>query len=31
MRDSTALVDGFKWVANGGTVPLETAPVEDPR
>ncbi|WP_437801893.1 choice-of-anchor L domain-containing protein [Sorangium sp. So ce693] len=29
--DSTALVDGFKWVANGGTVPLETAPVEDPR
>ncbi|WP_437299812.1 putative metal-binding motif-containing protein [Sorangium sp. So ce426] len=31
IRDSTALVDGFKWVANGGTVPLETAPVEDPR
>lgn len=29
--DSTALVDGFKWIANGGTVPLETAPVEDPR
>ncbi|WP_437536102.1 choice-of-anchor L domain-containing protein [Sorangium sp. So ce726] len=29
--DSTALVDGFKWVANGGTVPLETTPVEDPR
>ncbi|WP_234023716.1 putative metal-binding motif-containing protein [Sorangium cellulosum] len=31
MRDSTALIDGFKWVANGGTVAVETTPIEDPR
>ncbi|WP_437580205.1 hypothetical protein [Sorangium sp. So ce887] len=30
-RDSTALVDGFKWVANGGTVAVGTTPVEDPQ
>ncbi|WP_437338049.1 hypothetical protein [Sorangium sp. So ce394] len=29
--DSTALVDGFRWVANGGTVAVGTAPVEDPQ
>ncbi|WP_437286768.1 choice-of-anchor L domain-containing protein [Sorangium sp. So ce406] len=28
--DSTALIDGFRWIATGGTVSLETAPVVDP-
>lgn len=27
--DSTALVDGFEWIANGGTVPVETVPVPE--
>ncbi|MCC6557417.1 MAG: choice-of-anchor L domain-containing protein [Polyangiaceae bacterium] len=26
--DSSALVDGFQWIANGGIVPIETTPVE---
>lgn len=29
--DSTALIDGFRWIATGGTVSLETAPAVDPR
>ncbi|XXX75393.1 choice-of-anchor L domain-containing protein [Sorangium sp. So ce134] len=29
--DSTALIDGFRWIATGGTVSLETAPAADPR
>ncbi|KYF65648.1 choice-of-anchor L domain-containing protein [Sorangium cellulosum] len=28
--DSTALIDGFRWIATGGTVSLETAPVVAP-
>ncbi|HVK66707.1 MAG TPA: choice-of-anchor L domain-containing protein [Polyangium sp.] len=28
--DSTVLVDGFEWVANGGTVVVGTDPIEDP-
>lgn len=28
--DSTVLVDGFTWVANGGTVNVGTTPVPDP-
>ncbi|WP_437732626.1 choice-of-anchor L domain-containing protein [Sorangium sp. So ce1335] len=29
--DSTALIDGFRWIATGGTVSLETRPAEEPR
>lgn len=29
--DSTALVDGFKWLANGGTVTVGTEPVPVPK
>ncbi|MRG92616.1 choice-of-anchor L domain-containing protein [Polyangium spumosum] len=29
--DSTVLVDGFEWVANGGTVVVGTDPIEDPK
>lgn len=29
--DSTALVDNFQWIANGGTVAIGTVPVEDPK
>ena len=29
--DSTVLVDGFEWVANGGTVVIGTDPIEDPK
>ncbi|WP_437936493.1 choice-of-anchor L domain-containing protein [Sorangium sp. So ce341] len=29
--DSTALIDGFRWIATGGTVSVETAPAVDPR
>lgn len=29
--DSTALVDNFQWIANGGTVTIGTTPVEDPK
>ncbi|WP_437673849.1 choice-of-anchor L domain-containing protein [Sorangium sp. So ce131] len=29
--DSTALIDGFRWIASGGTVSLDTAPVVDAR
>ena len=29
--DSTALIDGFEWIANGGTVAVGTVPVEDPK
>lgn len=29
--DSTALVDGFHWIARGGAVAVGTAPVENPR
>ncbi|WP_437481801.1 choice-of-anchor L domain-containing protein [Sorangium sp. So ce1014] len=29
--DSTALIDGFRWIATGGTVSLETAPAVEPR
>ncbi|AUX21959.1 uncharacterized protein SOCEGT47_024570 [Sorangium cellulosum] len=31
MLDSTALVDGFRWIARGGTVAVETTPVQTPR
>jgi hypothetical protein len=29
--DSTALIDGFFWIATGGTVAVGTAPVDNPR
>ncbi|WP_437632671.1 choice-of-anchor L domain-containing protein [Sorangium sp. So ce854] len=29
--DSTALIDGFRWIATGGTVSVETTPVVEPR
>jgi hypothetical protein len=29
--DSTVLVDGFQWIANGGTVSVGTDPIPDPR
>ncbi len=29
--DSTVLVDGFSWIANGGTVGVETAPLPVPK
>jgi hypothetical protein len=29
--DSTALVDNFQWVANGGTVVIGTEPIPDPK
>jgi len=29
--DSTALVDGFQWIANGGTVAVGTEPIPDPK
>jgi hypothetical protein len=29
--DSTALVDSFQWVANGGTVGVGTEPIPDPK
>ncbi|WP_437315695.1 choice-of-anchor L domain-containing protein [Sorangium sp. So ce385] len=29
--DSTALIDGFRWIATGGTVSVETTPAVDPR
>jgi hypothetical protein len=29
--DSTAVIDGFQWIANGGTVAVGTDPVEDPK
>jgi len=29
--DSTALVDGFTWIANGGTVVVGTDPIENPK
>jgi hypothetical protein len=29
--DSTTLVDGFEWIASGGTVAVGTEPVEDPK
>ena len=29
--DSTALVDNFEWIANGGTVTVGTAPIPDPK
>jgi hypothetical protein len=29
--DSTALIDNFQWIANGGTVAIGTVPVEDPK
>jgi hypothetical protein len=29
--DSTALVDNFQWVANGGTVVIGTTPIPDPK
>ena len=29
--DSTVLVDGFKWIANGGTVVVGTDPVDTPK
>ena len=29
--DSTALVDNFQWIANGGTVTVETVPVPIPK
>jgi hypothetical protein len=29
--DSTALIDSFEWVANGGTVGVGTEPIPDPK
>lgn len=29
--DSTVLIDDFQWIANGGTVPVSTNPVEVPK
>ena len=29
--DSTVLVDGFEWIANGGTVTVGTDPIPDPK
>ena len=29
--DSTVLVDGFEWIANGGTVGVGTNPLRDPK
>jgi hypothetical protein len=29
--DSTALVDNFEWIANGGTVVVGTTPIPDPK
>ncbi len=29
--DSTAVIDGFEWLANGGTVVVGTDPVDDPK
>lgn len=29
--DSTALVDNFQWIANGGTVAVGTEPIPDPK
>jgi hypothetical protein len=29
--DSTALIDNFQWIANGGTVTIETQPIPDPK
>ncbi|WP_437722970.1 choice-of-anchor L domain-containing protein [Sorangium sp. So ce861] len=29
--DSTALIDGFRWIATGGTVSVETTPAVNPR
>lgn len=29
--DSTALVDNFEWIANGGTVSIGTEPIPDPK
>ena len=29
--DSTVLVDGFEWIANGGTVAVGTDPIDDPK
>jgi hypothetical protein len=29
--DSTALIDGFQWIANGGTVQVGTEPIPDPK
>lgn len=29
--DSTALVDNFQWIANGGTVTIGTTPIPDPK
>jgi len=29
--DSTVLVDGFEWIANGGTVNVGTDPIPDPK
>jgi hypothetical protein len=28
--DSTAIVDGFRWIANGGTVAVGTTPIDNP-
>jgi hypothetical protein len=31
LLDSTALVDNFQWIANGGTVVVGTVPVPTPK